>query len=92
MCHLQGLVIPLLLIAAPQIVVQARILLAHLARRFFRLLLEIRLSAVEVVESASDLPRQLQVRHLILPHRHLSGLVDQDIGRLQDRVAKEAEG
>ena len=48
--------------------------------------------AVEVVEAAHDLARQLDVRRLVLAHRHGVGLVDDDVGRLQQRVAQEAVG
>jgi len=45
-----------------------------------------------MVEAARDLARELDMRHLILAHRHLVGTVDQDVGALQQRVAKEAVG
>ena len=54
--------------------------------------LEVRLAAVEVVEAARHLARQLDVRRLVLADRHVGGLVDQDVGRLQQRVAEEAVG
>jgi hypothetical protein len=53
---------------------------------------EVRRAAVEVVEAARHLARQLHVRGLVLAHRHEGGLVDQDVGRLQQRVAQEAVG
>ena len=59
---------------------------------FLRQLVEVRLAAVEVVEAARDLARQLDVRRLVLAHRHVGRLVDQDVGRLQQRVAEEAVG
>ena len=46
--------------------------------------------AVEGVESPRDLAAQLQVRKLVLAHRHQLGPVDQDVGGLQDRVTKKA--
>ena len=48
--------------------------------------------AVEVVEAAHDLAGQLDVRRLVLAHRHRVGLVDDDVGGLQQRVAEEAVG
>ena len=47
---------------------------------------------IEVVEAAHDLARQLDVRRLVLAHRHGVGLVDDDVGRLQQRIAEEAVG
>ncbi len=47
--------------------------------------------AVEVVEPADDLARQLEVRHLILSHRHPVRVVDHDIGGLEQRVAEKAD-
>jgi hypothetical protein len=51
-----------------------------------------RLAAVQVIEAARDLARELDVRHLVLAHRHLVGAVDQDVGRLQQRIAEKAVG
>ena len=48
--------------------------------------------AVEPVEAAHDLARQLQVRHLVIAHRHRVGVVDHDVRGLQQRVAEEAVG
>ena len=48
--------------------------------------------AVEVVEAAHDLARQLDVRGLVLPHRHRVRLVDHDVRALQQRIAEEAVG
>jgi hypothetical protein len=56
------------------------------------LFLEIRLAAIEVVEAARDLAREFDVGHLVLAHRHPVGAVDQDVGRLQQRIAEEAVG
>ena len=46
--------------------------------------------AVAAVEGADDLARQLQVRRLVLADRHQRRLVDDDVGRLQDRVGQQA--
>ena len=48
--------------------------------------------AVQVVEAAHDLPRDLDVGRLVLAHRDRVGLVDDDVGGLQQRVAEEAVG
>jgi hypothetical protein len=45
-----------------------------------------------VVEAARDLARELDVRHLVLAHRHLVGAVDHDVGGLHQGVAQEAVG
>jgi hypothetical protein len=65
---------------------------AQLLDRFPGLVLETRLAAVEMVEAARQLTRKLDVRHLILAHRHLVGAVDQDVGRLQQRIAEKTVG
>jgi hypothetical protein len=45
-----------------------------------------------VVEAPGDLAGHLDMRHLVLAHRHLAGLVDEDVGALQQRIAEEAVG
>ena len=70
-----------------------RALLAELLeRRACTTLVEVGLAAVEVVEAARDLARDLDVRRLVDADRHVRGLVDQDVGRLQERIAEEAVG
>ncbi len=63
--------------------------LAHCLASFF---FETRLAPIEVVEAARDFARKLDMRHLILTHRHLVGAIDQDVGRLQQRIAEETIG
>ena len=46
--------------------------------------------AVGGVEAARDLARELEVLALVLAHRHLVGLVEQDVGRLEHRVEEQA--
>ena len=53
------------------------------------LFLEIRLAPIEVIESARDLARDLDMGHLVFAHRHVCRLVDQDVRALQQRVAQE---
>jgi hypothetical protein len=48
--------------------------------------------AEEVVESPGDLPRDLQVRGLVLAHRNHVRAIDQDVRRLQHGVAQQAVG
>ena len=48
--------------------------------------------AVEGVEAAGDLARDLDVRLVVLAHRHQVGARQQDVGGLQHRVAQQAEG
>ena len=38
-----------------------------------------------------EIPGELQVLPLVLAHRHLIGLVQQDVGGLQDRVGEQAD-
>ena len=48
--------------------------------------------AVELVEALRDISTELDMLFLILPHRHLVGIVEQDIGSLQhDCTCAEAE-
>jgi hypothetical protein len=47
--------------------------------------------SVVVVELAGDVAGQLQVLLLVLAHRHVGGLVDQDVGGLQHRIGVEAD-
>ena len=58
--------------------------------RLLGLLLELRLAAVDVVEAARDLARDLDVRHLVLAHRDVLRAVQQDVGGLQQRIAEES--
>ncbi|EXI74058.1 MAG: hypothetical protein AW07_02196 [Candidatus Accumulibacter sp. SK-11] len=81
-----------LLIVRAQFLVKPRPLRAQLLHRLPRLVLETRLTAIEMVEATRDLARELDVRHLILANRHLVGAVDQDVCRLQEGVAEEAIG
>jgi hypothetical protein len=68
---------------AAQFGVQAGALAAELFHGLERLLLEARLLAVEPIEAACDLAHHLDVRHLVLAHRHPGRAVDQHVGRLQ---------
>ena len=45
--------------------------------------------AVAVVEGADDLARQLEVGRLVPADRHERRLVDDDVGRLEDRVGQQ---
>ena len=38
---------------------------------------------VEVIEAARNFPRDFNMGHLILPHRHECGSIDEDVGTLQ---------
>ena len=46
--------------------------------------------AVGGVEAPRDLARELDVLALVVAHRHLVGLVEQDVGRLEHRVEEQA--
>ena len=47
---------------------------------------------IDVVEPPSKLSRQLQMGQLILSHGNKIGLVQEDVGGLQDGVAEKAVG
>ena len=44
------------------------------------------------VEAPADLPRELQMLHLILAHGDAGGVVEQDIRRLQHRIGEQTRG
>ena len=46
--------------------------------------------AVEPVEPLGDVPRKLDVLPLVVPHRHLVGVVEDDVGGHQHRVVEQA--
>ena len=46
--------------------------------------------AVGRVEAPRDLARELEVLALVLAHRHLVGLVEQDVGGLEHRIEEQA--
>src|SRR5579862_5876724 len=50
---------------------------------------ELGLASVEMVEAPRNLAGQLDVRHLVLTDRHVSGAVDQYVGALQQGIAEE---
>ena len=87
---LQRFFLALLLIAGAQLVIESGALAAQFPDRFARLLLEARLAAIQVIETARDLARELNVGHLIVAYRNAVGAIDQDIGGLQQRIAKKA--
>jgi P-type Cu+ transporter len=86
------LVIAFLLIASAQFLIQLGLLAAQFLHRRFGFFFIAEFLAVQMIEAARDLARELDVRHLILAHRHLIGAVDQDVGALQQRIAEEAVG
>ena len=54
--------------------------------------LEIRLAAVQMVESPSGLACQLHVRNLILPDGYVGRAVDENVGALQQWITEEPVG
>ena len=90
--HFERILVTLLLVPATLLAVQPGALPAHLGDRGLGLGGKIRLASVHVVETPGDLARQLDVRNLVFAHRHVSGLVDEDVGALQQRVAQEPVG
>src|SRR6185437_5572541 len=77
---LERLALPALLEAAPQLPVERGVAPAEALDGALRLLLEVRLPAEDVVEAASGLACQLDVRHLILSHGHVRRAIDEDVG------------
>jgi hypothetical protein len=63
----------------------ARALLRRDGRRFDEAV------TIRVVEAPHDLARELEMRQLVLAHRHEIGAHDGDVGGLQQRVHEEAE-
>ena len=45
-----------------------------------------------MVELRGDVPRQFQMLLLVLPHRHMGGAVEQDVGGHQRWIGKEPDG
>ena len=88
----QRCVLTLLLIAGAQLVVEPGALAAEFLHRLARLVFEVRLTAIEVIETARDLAREFNVGHLVVAHRNLVGAIDQDVGGLQQRIAEKAVG
>ena len=84
--------IALLLVAGAQLAVELAALDADFLDRQLGLLLEAGFTAVNMVEAPRYFAREFNVRHLILTHRDAVGAVYQDIGALQEGVAKEAVG
>jgi hypothetical protein len=76
----------------PQLAVKRGVLRAELLDRALDLLLEVGLASVEMIEAAGDLAGYLHVRDLILTDRHERGPIQQDVGRLQQRVAEKTVG
>ena len=72
--------------------VQLGVLLAHLLDRLLGLVFEVRLAAIDMVKATRDLARQLDVHHLVLAYRHQAGPINQNVSRLQQRIAEEAVG
>jgi len=45
-----------------------------------------------IVEATRDFPSEFEVLHLVLAHRHLVGVVNENVGRLQHRIREDARG
>ena len=88
----ERLLVALLLVSLAQVAVQRRVLRAEVLHRALGLGLEIGLAAVDEIEAARDLARDLDVRDLVLADGHVHRPVQQDVGALQQRVAEEAVG
>ncbi len=88
----EGFLIALLEKASPQAAVQLGVLLAHLGDGRFSLLLEARITTIEMVEPPGDFAGDLHVGHLVRAHRHQAGPVHQDVRALEQRVPQETIG
>ena len=80
---LQRFRVTLLLVPAPELAVELRVLLSHLRDRGLGFLLEARLPPEDEVEAPRDLAGDFDVRDLILPYGDQAGLVDQDVRALE---------
>jgi hypothetical protein len=47
--------------------------------------------AEEIVKTPHDLARELEVRHLVFADRHEVRVVDDDVGRLEQRIPEEPD-
>ena len=88
----ESLLVAPFLIARTQLQVALAAPDAELLDRCQRLLLEAGLASEQMIEPARDLPRHLDVGHLVLPDRDQIRAVDQDVGRLHQRVAEKSVG
>ena len=91
-CLGQGFFIALLLEAGSELEQQFGPLAPELLGRLLGLFLKAWLASVEVVKAPGHLSGEFDVGDLIFAHRHLACAVDQDVGRLQQRVAQKAVG
>ena len=67
--------------------IHAGISLPHLAGCGLGLFLESRITPIKEIKSPGDLARQFHVGDLILAHRYVTGLVDNNIRGLQQGIA-----
>ena len=88
----EGFCVTLLEITTPQILVKPPCFLTHLLDGQFGLLFETGFPAVDVIEPPGDLPGEFHMRNLIGADRHIARAVNQNIGRLQQRVAEKPVG
>ena len=68
------------------------VLAAHLPDRFFSQLFEPAVPTKNVIKAAGELPRHLNMRHLVLADGDIACLIDQNIRTLQHRVTQETIG
>ena len=87
---LNSFLVAFLLETDAQLFVQTRLLATQALDRFACLVLKTRLTAIHMVEAASQFAGEFDVRNLILANRHFVGTVDQDIGTHQQRITEEA--
>jgi len=75
-----------------QLAVGSAVAPAEALHRALGLRFEVGLAAIQMVEAARGLARQLDVRHLVLTDRHVRGTVHEYVRALQQRVTEEPVG
>ena len=72
--------------------VETIIFLAHFPGRLFRLFLESGFPSVEIIETAGDFTGKLNMGHLVFTNRNKSGLVSNNVRRLQQGITQKPVG
>ncbi len=88
----QCFLIALFQISGAQLPIQGAGLLAKLGDRLLGAFFVAGLAAIQKIEPARHLTRQLHMRHLILADRYQTCAVDENVSSLQQRVAEKTVG
>ena len=92
MCLLDGFLFALLLESVAQFDVLLGQFAAQLFRCFLRFFLKVRFTTVQIIKTTCDFACHFQMRYLILTDRYMLRAVNQNIRRLQQRIAQKAVG